>query len=119
LEILNMGTAFDTCLRIGAPDVGGNDGGILGWAANGNILVVAVRDCDGRIIGRRTVALLAGPEPTLVAAPPYPGGVERIAQATDLVAEIIASSLQLKRSSGQVVTPRNTYAESYMADFGQ
>ena len=57
LEVVNMGNAFDTCLRLR----GAAECNILGWAGNVNTRVIAIRGEDERIIGRRTIGLSIDP----------------------------------------------------------
>ncbi len=112
LEILNLGNAFDSCLRFG-----GKKMGILGCATNANIIVLAVRDHDGRILGRRTLGLLSAPERTYVLAPSYPMDSSAIEDATAIWLQALECTFDLGRSSAPKQVPCATYARSYTDGF--
>ena len=114
LELLNLGNAFDTCMRLNGGDGPGigDEPCILAYATNANYRVIAVRATDGRILARRVVGLCIDETPgVLQCAVTYPQGEDLLGRAIDrfLVSFVSEADLPLVYS-GQV---RETCAPAY------
>jgi len=107
LKVLDVGNAFDTCLRLG----GLSEGAALGWAANANVRIIGVRGEDGRLLGRRTVGLSLQDATGLSPYQSYPRGEKTIAQVTDRFLECWTSRTHLDRYDGASV--EDTCAPAY------
>ena len=57
LEILNIGNAFGTCLRLARRGDEEETRSLLGWATNVNVRVIAVVDADRTVWARQTLGL--------------------------------------------------------------
>jgi len=119
LEILNIGNAFDTCMRLGGQignTLNSEEVKLLGWASNANIRVVVARGTDDRILGRRTIALSLENEPGVVQCPTYPKGYADMQSAIDRFVQDFASCADLNLLTHGTV--RETCAPFY-DEFGQ
>lgn len=83
LVILNLGNAFDTCLRLGGP----SNGKLVGWATNANIRIVAIVAEDGKLLARHTIALAIGPPAAVVKSKTYPAGNRLLEAEIDVFLE--------------------------------
>jgi len=72
LEILNIGNAFGTCLRLARRGDAEETRSVLGWATNANIRVIAVVDAGRVVRARQTLGLCATEPVAVLFGPVYP-----------------------------------------------
>jgi len=72
LEILNIGNAFGTCLRLARRGDAEETRSVLGWATNANIRVIAVVDADRVVRARQTLGLCTAEPVGVLLGPVYP-----------------------------------------------
>ena len=72
LEILNIGNAFGTCLRLAREGDEEETRSILGWATNVNIRVIAIVDANRALLARQTLGLCTRPPAGVLFGPIYP-----------------------------------------------
>jgi len=99
LEVLNLGNAFDTCLRLG----GLSEAQLVGWATNTNIRVVGVYTGDGTLVGRRTVGLSLQDAAGLSPYQSYPLGEVAARTATENFLHYLEKATGLLRYDGAAV----------------
>lgn len=110
LAILNVGNAFDSCLRSGGLD----EGKLLGWATNVNLRVIVVKGQEGRLLGRRTIGLSIQDAVGVSPFRSYPLGNPNIHRATEEFVRRFRAEANLEPFGGGDV--EDTCAPAYKGD---